>query len=193
MPTESLDGSYFERKYDESADPWNFATSAYEAHKYAVTLAHLTTPRFGRALEIGCSIGVLTKMLADRCDELVATDINPRALGFARERCAQDGNVRFEQMQVPRVFPSGSFDLVVLSEVGYYWSDDDLTLARDRIAGAAAGGVLELVHYLPDVSDYVRDGDAVHETFLRDDRFRRVRSYREELFRLDVFDVLAVR
>ncbi len=189
MPNDSLDAAYFERVYAGASDPWSFATSPYEAQKYEQTLASLGERRFTRALEIGCSIGVFTERLAGRCDELVAVDINERALAEARKRCAQRPNVTFAHMVLPHDFPDGTFDLIVLSEVGYYWSDDDLALARDRFVRAAPGGTIELVHFLPDVSDYVRPGDAVHEIFLADDRFECVRSHRDESYRIEVLTV----
>jgi SAM-dependent methyltransferase len=188
-PRDSLDASYFERMYARTIDPWRFATSAYEAQKYRATLDALPEARYARAFEIGCSIGVLTAELAQRCDDLLAVDVNARALAAARERCAAQRNVRFDLMPVPQAFPEESFDLVVVSEVGYYWSDADLALAIDRIAGAAAGGTVELVHYLPVVADYPRTGDAVHEAFLADGRFESRFAARARCYRIDVLHV----
>jgi SAM-dependent methyltransferase len=189
MPHGSLDARYFDRLYTDKDDPWDFATSAYEARKYNDTLAMLEGARFANALEIGCSIGVLTAMLAKRCDRLLAVDISERALAQAIARCADEANVRFDRVTVPREFPEGPFDFVLLSEVGYYWSDDDLASARDRIAGAAPGGTLELVHFLPKVDEYVRDGDAVHDAFANDDRYVTLRSSRAERYRIDVLRI----
>ncbi len=74
-----------------------------------------------------------------------------------------------------------------MSEVAYYWSDADLGAAIDAIArGAAGGGVVELVHWLPVVPDYPRTGDAAHEAFLADPRFERLRGARSERYRIDV-------
>ena len=188
--TGSLDALYFERVYEYSEDPWHFETSDYEAQKYAATLAALPQERFERALEIGCSIGVLTERLAAHCESLLSLDINERALDKARARCRALENVRFERMVVPREFPPGPFDLVVLSEVAYYWSDDDLRLAIDSIVAAAPNGFLVLVHYLPKVDDYVRDGDAVHRAFLADDRFVSTFAARAEQYRIDVLRVV---
>jgi SAM-dependent methyltransferase len=189
MPQQSLDATYFDSIYAESDDPWHFETSAYEAQKYAATIEMLGPALYARGLEIGCSIGVLTRMLAERCHELLSIDINARALERARERCADRSNVRFARAEVPKSFPEGPFDLIVLSEVGYYWSDSDLSLARMQIAAAGSHGTLVLVHYLPKVDEYVRDGDAVHEAFLRDARFERQRSLRADLYRIDVFAI----
>lgn len=189
MPDRSLDAAYFSAIYARSDDPWEFATSDYEREKYAATLAALPDSTYRRALEIGCSIGVLTARLAQRCDALLATDIDPRALGLARERCANLANVRFERGAFPHDVQPGPFDLVVVSEVAYYWSASDLATARDRIVEIAPGGIVLLVHFTPEVTEYVRMGDAVHATFLADARFEHVRGTRAARYRLDVLRV----
>jgi SAM-dependent methyltransferase len=181
-----LSRDYFETLYDGADDPWSFATSAYEREKYDRSLASLA-PRYERALEIGCSIGVFTERLAGRCGELVALDISDRAVRHARVRCAHLPHVRIARANFPHEGPPSVFDLITCCEVGYYWSDPDLALARDRIAGALApDGQLLLVHFLPHVDDYVRVGDEVHAAFLHDDRFEHVEQFRADRYRLDV-------
>lgn len=182
----SLSREYFETIYDGAEDPWSFATSPYEAEKYDRSLAALEAS-YGRAFEIGCSIGVFTERLAARCGDLFAIDISDLALARARARCAQLPQVHFARAGFPAEAPTGRFDLVTCCEVGYYWSDADLASARDRIAGALVpNGDLLLVHFLPRVDEYVRDGDAVHEAFLTDARFDRVRHARAERYRIDL-------
>jgi len=183
---QSLPKEYFDKLYAAADDPWSFATSAYEAEKYARSLAALR-PRYARGLEIGCSIGVFTARLAAHCDELIAIDISERALAQARKRCAGDAHVRFLRAEFPHESPPPPFDLVTCCEVGYYWSDTDLALAGDRIAAALVpGGDLLLVHFLPHVADYVRVGDEVHLAVLADRRFAHVESFRAERYRLDL-------
>lgn len=164
----TLPPRYFEEVYGASDDPWNFETSAYEAAKYARTLAALPLERYARGLEVGCSIGVLTAQLAHRTRELVATDINEKALARARERCAALPQVRFERRALPDDLPAGPFDLVLLSEVLYYLSPADLERALDAVlARLSPGGTLLLVHWTPPVHDYPQTGDAVHEAARR--------------------------
>ncbi len=183
---ESLSEDYFAELYAEHEDPWSFATSAYEAEKYTRSLAALE-PHYARAFEIGCSIGVFTQLLAERCDALLAVDISEAALARARARCADQPQITFRHGAFPHDTPAGPLDIVTCCEVGYYWSDADLALARDRIAALLVrGGDLLLVHFLPHVDDYVREGDAVHEVFLADDRYVRMSSYRAERYRLDL-------
>ncbi|NJB86394.1 LmbE family N-acetylglucosaminyl deacetylase/ubiquinone/menaquinone biosynthesis C-methylase UbiE [Lewinella marina] len=185
----SLGGDYFAAVYRESEDPWQFETSEYERAKYAATLAALPAGRFSHALEIGCSIGVLTEQLAERCDDLLAVDVSERALERARERLSGRSGVRLRQMSIPAEFPDENFDLIVLSEVGYYWGYADLERAIELIQTALCpGGVLLLVHYTPYVPDYPLTGDEVHEAFSRALKgFDQPGQRREDRYRLDVW------
>ena len=193
---QSLPPSYFDDVYGANPDPWGFETSPYERDKYATTLAALPRARYRRAFEIGCSIGVLTARLAPRCDSLLSVDVSAAALARARERCHDVTWVTFEQLRVPEGFPDGLFDLILLSEVGYYWSRDDLAQARRLIvAHLESGGHLLLVHWTPYVPDYPLTGDEVHDSFLSyaaqaGSSLRHLRGDRAELYRLDLFERL---
>src|ERR1700761_7957194 len=83
---------HFERLARESADPWDYATSEYEQAKYRRTLAYLPAET-SRTLELGCSVGVFTAMLAPRATHLTAVDFSPTALARARERLADADHV----------------------------------------------------------------------------------------------------
>ncbi|MGB3801723.1 MAG: bifunctional PIG-L family deacetylase/class I SAM-dependent methyltransferase [Lewinella sp.] len=185
----SLDSTYFDDVYRDRDDPWNFETSEYERAKYAATVAALPNRHFKRALEIGCSIGVLSELLADHCDSLLGIDPVAKALEVARLRLADRTGVAFRQMSIPGAFPEGKFDLILISEVGYYWSRGDLekaiTLCREALTG---GGILLLVHYTPYVPDYPLTGDEVHDIFSqRLTGFDRLSQHRTDRYRLDVW------
>ena len=185
----SLEPEYFRRVYAASRDPWGFETSAYEAAKYADTLRALPRARYGRGLEVGCSIGVLTERLAERCERLVAIDVAEAALAVARERCGGLAGVEFGRMQFPEERPEGRFDLVVVSEVAYYWGAEWLGRAMDAVAAMQEmGGQLVLVHWTPEVADYPTSGDAVHDRWLGRAEYRRVDGWRRERYRLDVLE-----
>jgi methylase of polypeptide subunit release factors len=115
----STDRQYFQNMYDESTDPWNFATSSYEQRKYALTINSLPRERYRNAFEPGCSIGVLSELLASRCERLLATDIVSSALEQAEQRLSKYENVVVESRAIPGSWPDEVFDLVVLSEVAY--------------------------------------------------------------------------
>lgn len=167
MTRASLGRPYFEDLYAKTPDPWRFATSDYERAKYDATLAALPRSRYSRALEIGCSIGVLTRRLAARCDRLVATDIAEQPLRAARLRLADSPGVEFLRGAAPADWPHGTFDLIVLSEVVYYLSPTDVDAMADRVVGALQPeGDLVLVHWT-DETDYPLSGDAAVERLLR--------------------------
>ncbi len=146
MPNEhapdSLTPEYFDDVYRANADPWNFASSPYEAAKYRATLDALPRAKYANAFEAGCSIGVLTAQLAPRCERLLSIDLSDAALAQARERCATLPQVRFERRALPGDFPDadGPFDLILISEVGYYLAMPDLLRLRDQCAHAAGNG-----------------------------------------------------
>ncbi len=189
----TLPPSYFDDVYRANADPWGFEVKPYEREKYDATLAALPRPRYRSAFEIGCSIGVLTARLAERCDHLLAVDGSVLPLERARERCRHLPQVEIAQMVVPEQFPAGPFDLILVSEVGYYWEPDDLRKAQElMLERLEPGGHLELVHWTPWVHDYPLTGDEVHESFLalaaEGGPLRRVSGSRAENYRLDVYE-----
>jgi cyclopropane fatty-acyl-phospholipid synthase-like methyltransferase len=186
----SLPASYFEDLYAADPDPWRFATSDYEREKYAATLAALGTRPIGAALEIGCSIGVLTRQLAPRCARLVAVDVAEAALDEARRRCADQTHVAFARMQVPGAWPLGTYDVIVLSEVLYYLDHADIGFAARRVkASLAAGGTVLLVHWTGP-TNYPCTGDEAAELFMRESEawLARGLARREAAYRLDRLD-----
>ena len=164
---ETLSAEYFDALYASDPDPWKFASSAYERDKYAKTLAALPEPHYASALEVGCSIGVLTRELASRCDALLAVDAAEKPLIEARRGCADLQHVRFEQMRVPEHWPSGEFDLILLSEVVYYLSADDVDRLASRVANAMARRAdVTLVHWTGE-TDYPLTGDEAADLFIK--------------------------
>lgn len=158
-----LRGDYFSALYGASPDPWGLADRWYEQRKYDLTLAALPRPRYRSAFEAGCSVGVLTRRLAGRCDALLACDIDPVAARAAAERVAGQPHVRVERRELPEQWPTGVFDLVVLSELAYYLDVG----ARQSLFDAATHalepeGHLVAVHWRHPVADYPASGDEVH-------------------------------
>lgn len=187
----TLDSDYFEQVYAANDDPWNFQTSEYEAEKYAATIKALPKKKYGNALEIGCSIGVLTQQLAEKCSRLLATDVSEKALEKAREMCRDLPNVDFKAMSFPHHLPQEKYDLIVVSEVAYYLSQEDWKLAIGKMFEILnEKGEIILVHWLPEVHDYPQTGDEVHQVFSAEikDTMKNVFSSRAEKYRIDVWE-----
>lgn len=182
-----IDAEYFESLYARHADPWGFETRWYERRKRALLIASLPDERYGTGLEIGCSLGHLTEVLAGRCDDLLAVDISAAAVEAATARLG--GRARIERRGVLDDFPAGRFDLVVLSEVGYYFGRPDLDTVLDSIeASLTSGGTLVACHWRHPVSDYPLGGDEVHRA-LGERAWARIMSHVEDDFILEVFAV----
>lgn len=183
--TESMPAEYFEGRYREDIDPWDFRSSAYEREKYDATLAALGEPIYRRVLEVGCSIGVLTAKLAKRSGRLLAIDASQTAIDAARENAPS--NVTFETRVLPGDFPEGPFDLIVLSEVLYYFSEADLRVAADLCCAALApGGEMVLCHWLGE-TDYPLTGHQASDIFAEAVVMRAPsrRILRDEVYRLE--------
>ncbi|MBV8349393.1 MAG: methyltransferase domain-containing protein, partial [Mycolicibacterium sp.] len=121
--------------YAASADPWRLDSRWYEHRKYAITLSVLPRRRYRHAFEPGCSIGVLTELLLQRCDLVTSTDVAPAALDRADRRLRAAGQrerVILHQHSIDQPWPTGDFDLVMLSEVAYYLEADTLRAVLDR-------------------------------------------------------------
>jgi SAM-dependent methyltransferase len=154
---------YFEDKYKTDIDPWLFRTSRYERAKYEATLESLTKAKYAAALEVGCSIGVLTKLLSPRCESLLAVDSSSIAIEAAKS--ANDRKVAFRVANLPAEFPKGTYDLIVLSEVLYYFDRQDLErVARSCRESISQGGEIVLCHWLGE-TDYPLPGDEASELF----------------------------
>lgn len=187
-PVTTLGMDYFDELYATSADPWGFTTRWYEARKYALSLALLPAKRYQNAFEPGCSIGVLTELLAPRCDRLLSWDGAAAAVRTAAARTAQLPQVQVQQAVIPGDWPPGKFDLIVFSEILYYFAGDDL--ARVLSLGVSAlrpAGTLLAVHWRHPVAEYPRSGDEVHQALAGQAGLARLSELREPDFLAEVY------
>ncbi len=116
-----------------SDDPWDTHASPYEQHKYAQTIACLPRDHYRCGLEVGCGAGGLTALLAPRCDALVAIDCTAAALAVA-QRYTTSRNVDFREAAAPGFWSTQPPDLVVLSEVLYFFTDAESTALAERLS-----------------------------------------------------------
>lgn len=149
-----IDPAGFEARFRQDIDPWNYATSPFEAHKRSILLRACGARLYGNGLELACAIGETTRVLAPRCLRLLALDASPTALAEAHRRIGGRRNVSFMLARLPREMPRGPFDLIVVSEILYYLKLNDLRLLLLRLERALApGGRLVILHHLRDFHD----------------------------------------
>ncbi|WP_254561004.1 SAM-dependent methyltransferase [Dyadobacter diqingensis] len=190
----SLDASFFNELYERNQDPWNFEESLYEKNKYEETMRMIPGQRYLSGFEIGCANGLLTLMLRQRCEQLLAVDASRIAVTNAKNRLKEYADVSIEEMEIPVDFPDGKFDLILFSEVGYFLNEQDLVTARNKmIDSLLPGGHLLLVHWRPPVAEFPLTGDDVHALFLSvagegaSDPIVHLKQHMETQYRMDLF------
>lgn len=156
----------FDAMYRADADPWNFRTSRYEQAKYRSTLAALGRRRYRSGLEAGCSIGVLSTMLSERCDRLLALDVSAVAIAEARRQAPARAAVEYRVAELPRQWPRGGYDLIVLSELLYFLAPQEVEqMARLAVRDLVPGGDCILVNWTGD-NDLALDGEQAASLFI---------------------------
>ncbi|MFW6855618.1 SAM-dependent methyltransferase [Burkholderia gladioli] len=156
----------FDAKFAAQDDPWRYRSSWYEARKRALLLAALPRQRYRRAFEPGCANGELSAELAPRCETLLSADFAPRAVALARRRLAPFAQARVETRAMPDDWPEARFDLIVISEFGYYLDEPACAaLARLACASLEHDGTLACCHWRHGADDMRIGGGAVHARF----------------------------
>ena len=165
LPDDTLD-----RLHAQEEEPWGAESRWFERRKRELVLATLPRARFASALEVGCSTGVLAETLAERCDRLLAIDRSPAALEVARRRLASSPGAAVAELDLHREWPERRFDLVVVSEVGYFLSPAALDRLVLRLADSlTSDGVVVLCHWRHPIEGWVMGAEEVHAGFERDE------------------------
>jgi SAM-dependent methyltransferase len=179
--------AYFARMYADRDDPWDLAGRWYEQRKYALTVAALPRPVYRSAYEPGCSVGVLSALLATRCRNLLSCDREQAAVERARSRLSEYPHVRVEHRVLPDDWPAERFDLIVLSELLYYFTGPVGADVLDRaVRSLEPGGTLLLVHWRHAVTDHARGAEEVHRQARAHPALVGVAAHTEPDFLLDV-------
>ena len=177
----------FDAVHTGNDDPWQYTTSWYEHRKRTLTLAALPGLNYTAGLEVGCSIGTLSVELAQRCGSFLAVDASSAALAHAARRLEHIPAARTGHLTVPQDWPDGRFDLIVVSEVGYYLAPGELAELFERVEAALLpGGTLALCHWRHPISGWELDGDSVHAAARRQLGWADAGLYRERDFILEV-------
>ncbi|HEY5390125.1 MAG TPA: class I SAM-dependent methyltransferase, partial [Solirubrobacteraceae bacterium] len=182
----------FERLYAAARDPWSYDSSAYERDKRAATLAALPPRPIEGALDLGCSNGVLTRLLAKRCEHVVAVDGSARAIALASER-RLPANVTLVEARFPDEVPVGEFDLIVCSEILYYLSPAELWRAMRWLRSRIEGGATLLAVSWRGHGDEPMRGEDVHDLLAQEFAAWHVLDARQPSYRLDRFEAAGDR
>jgi 2-polyprenyl-3-methyl-5-hydroxy-6-metoxy-1,4-benzoquinol methylase len=121
----------FEHKYARHGDYFGYQTKPYELEKYQRTLAAIREWRRGTAsaLEIGCSVGVFTQMIAPEFGAVTAVDIATKALALAEKQVAGAGDVSYVQSDLLSIDLGRQFDVILCAEVLYYLREEETRAA----------------------------------------------------------------
>jgi SAM-dependent methyltransferase len=92
----------------------------WQRHALEVVAQKVGANTWGDSLEIGCSEGVFTTELAQRCASVTACDISPVALARAAARCGTHANVRVGPLDVASADIAGQYDLVFVMDVLWF-------------------------------------------------------------------------
>lgn len=179
---------FFEARYKQAKDPWNFSQDQYEQARFERIVAALSHRRYARALEPGCSIGTLTERLAKICEIVDASDFSPTATERARERCAALPNVRVTCAALSAKTQVSGYDLIVFSEIGYYFRASKWrSMVADLAASMDSGATILASHWLGQSNHHRQGGDEVHETLRAEPLLQLEYAERNTGFRLDRF------
>ena len=158
----------FEELYSACEDPWKFRDSPYERRRYEAIVEALPTGRLGHVLEAGCANGELTALLAQRAARVTAFDVSPTVIRLARDRCRHHSHVRavvadLRSAGEEPLVPVGSVDVMILSEVGYYLSVEELRRAITALMSLCHRPATWVsCHWLGHSADHRLHGQEVH-------------------------------
>jgi 2-polyprenyl-3-methyl-5-hydroxy-6-metoxy-1,4-benzoquinol methylase len=104
--------------------------------------------------------------LAARCAKLLAVDISEKPLEIAKKRCGNQPQVTFKALDISKEFPGDTYDLIIISEVGYYLTEEKLLeLYENCQKNSSNNGQILLVHWTGFVEEYPLSGREVHKLF----------------------------
>jgi len=188
--SDSYSESYFDVLYSDNSDPWQYQTRWYEQRKRDMCLAVLPQAHYSNAIELGCGNGVFSELLAQRCQALLIIDGNNKAVQLASQRLVDIPHAKVIQGIIPDVllnltevleqtYPSSElpkssltttppFDLIIISEILYYLSPEDIDTVIAWIGqNLAKGGSLLCCHWRYPIEGFAMTGETVHQRFYK--------------------------
>ncbi|MFW1841103.1 class I SAM-dependent methyltransferase, partial [Acinetobacter gyllenbergii] len=122
-------------------------------------------PHYQNVLEIGCSNGHLSVHLAKRAAHLLCIDVSEHAVHLATQRLQSFEHVTVENRKIPEELYEQKFDLIVISEVAYYLTCDELDEFIKKLKHALKPeGEILCCHWRHDIQDFELNAQQVHQS-----------------------------
>jgi SAM-dependent methyltransferase len=130
----------FDRIAPLSRDGWD-----HNGHYHSFLLEQIPAS-CQAALDIGCGTGTFSRLLAERCDRVLALDLSPRMIDIARERSVRYSNLAFQIADVTSwPFPVGEFDCVAsIATLHHLPMEETLLKMREALQVGGTLAVLDL-------------------------------------------------
>ncbi len=141
----------YDRLYAGKSDPWAYDHDPSEVsrHRLAVEMLDRVIAErglFARGFEIGCSEGIFTKLLAQRCISLLAVDFSRVAVERARNQVYANDSVAVERWNLrSEPIPQGLDLIVAMDVLRAFVRPREFRAARHKIVSALSPGGYVLV------------------------------------------------
>lgn len=184
---------HFELMYQRNPDPWRVASDWYERRKRDLLLASLPLERYRHGFEPGCGNGETTLKLLERCDRLCAVDFSQKAIQLCKERIPTEcqGRLTLQSLALPVDWPDipkNGFDLIVVSEISYYFNDKNLNIFNNQcISSLSNEGHLLLCHWIHPAPDRKQSTEVLHKGLNKNLQLKSLVAHQDTDFHLRVW------
>lgn len=139
-------------------------------------------------LEVGCSNGHLSFHLAQRAEELLCIDVSARAVQLASARLQKFEHVVVENRKIPEDYSIQKFDLILISEMAYYLSKDELHQFIEKLKHSLNDdGEILCCHWRHEIQDFELNAEQVHQAFQQHFPFHHYLSLNDPDFMIDLW------
>lgn len=168
-------------------DPWGYQKHWYERRRRQLIAAALPHEKLGRVLEIGCSSGLITQLLAPRASQVLAVDVSAKAVELARERLQGLEQVQVLHADITQDWPQQAFDHILLCDVAYYLQEAQIRQLAGHIRRQTAPGcVLLLAHWRHAFEQVVTPAQTAHDLLRQGTGWHGLAHYADEDLLVDL-------
>lgn len=116
----------FNALYKGSSDPWACSDTKYRYQllKYSKLIALLPKREYRKALDVGCGLGMMSRLLSPHIGQGLGIELSQVAVDNAVKLSHSFPNLRFKQGDITKLSETaeGKYELIVLADVLYYLS-----------------------------------------------------------------------